>query len=223
MIPERETMKRISLITIALCLPLVLCGPAHAQHFGPYVGAFFGGDALMSARSNDDLGKFSLTFDPGMLGGAVAGWDFAPSNPVGEGRIELEYTRRSNQLDKVKFVEGTFKGSGKVTADSLLVDFIGVMRDKKAWAPYAGIGLGAARMEASDLKVTGQPFSSGTSVVFAYQFGTGVDFTLTDHLNLDIGYRFFGTVNPKFTEASGRKFEMDYFSHNVILGLRVGF
>jgi opacity protein-like surface antigen len=195
-----------------------------AQHTGPYVGAYFGGNALLTARSTDSLGNFSLKFDPGMQGSAVAGWDFAPSNPVGEGRIELEYTRRSNRLNQVKFVEGNFKGGGSVIADSLLVNFFGVYRDKSPWSPYAGIGLGAARMEASNLKVGGQPMASGTSpLVFAGQLGVGMDYSLTDQLTLDLGYRFFGSTKPKFTDVNGHKFDMDYYSHNVIFGLRYGF
>lgn len=216
-------MKKTCQMIIALCLPLLLCGPAMAQHVGPYVGAFLGGNALMSAKSSDDLGSFTLEFDPGLHGSAVFGWDFEPGNPVGEGRIELEYTRRSNSLDKAKFAEGSFKGGGSLIADSLLLNFFGVFHDNRQWAPYVGLGIGAARIEASDLKVTGQPLSSDSSVVFAYQVGTGVDFALTDRLSLDLGYRFFSSTSPKFTEANGRRFEMDYFSHNAILGLRLGF
>jgi opacity protein-like surface antigen len=177
----------------------------------------------MTSEATDDLGRFSLKFDPALQGSVVAGWDFAPGNPVGEGRIELEYTRRSNPLDKVKFVEGSFKGGGDLTADSLLLNFFGVFHEDRFWAPYAGVGLGVARIEASDLQVTGQPLSSGSAFVFAYQLGVGLDFTLTDYLSLDIGYRFFNTTQPKFTEANGHKFEMDYFSHSAILGLRFGF
>ena len=216
-------MKRTCQIIIALCLPLLLCGPVRAQHSGPYVGAFIGGNALMDAESSDDLGSFSLKFDPALQGSAVLGWDFEPGNPVGEGRIELEYTRRSNPLDKVKFAEGSFKGGGNVTTDSLLLNFFGVFRDDRPWAPYVGVGIGAARIEASDLQVTGQPMSNDSNFVFAYQLGTGVDFALTKRLNLDLGYRFFGSTKPRFAETNGHKFAMDYFSHSAVLGLRVGF
>jgi opacity protein-like surface antigen len=216
-------MKRTCQMIIALCLPLLLCGPVQAEHSGPYVGAYLGGNALMTAKGSDDLGSFSLKFDPALQGSAVFGWDFEPGNPVGEGRIELEYTRRSNPLDQVKFVEGSFKGGGNVTADSLLLNFFGVYRNKSRWLPYVGAGIGAARIEASDLQVTGQPLSNDSTFVVAYQAGTGIDFALTDRLSLDLGYRFFGCIRPKFTEANGQKFEMDYYSHNVILGLRLGF
>jgi OOP family OmpA-OmpF porin len=216
-------MKRTCRMIIALCLPLLLCGPVQAEHSGPYVGAFLGGNALMTAKGSDDLGSFSLKFDPALQGSAVLGWDFEPGNPVGEGRVELEYTRRSNPLDQVKFVEGSFKGGGNVTADSLLLNFFGIYRDKSRWSPYVGVGIGTALIEASDLQVTGQPLSNDSAVVVAYQLGTGLDFALTDRLSLDLGYRFFGCIRPKFTEANGHKFEMDYYSHNVILGLRLGF
>jgi opacity protein-like surface antigen len=216
-------MKRTCQMIISLCLPLLFCGPVRAQHSGPYLGALIGGNALMTTEGSDDLGNFSLKFEPALQGSVVAGWDFEPGNRAGEGRVELEYTRRSNPLDQVKFVEGNFKGSGNMTADSLLLNFFGVVHDKSQWSPYAGVGIGAVRFEASDLKVNGQPMSSGSVVVLAYQVGGGIDVALTDYLNLDLGYRLFSSSRPKFTEVNGHKFEMDYVSHNAILGLRVGF
>lgn len=216
-------MKQIYRICTTLSLMLLLCGPVQAQHSGPYVGAFFGGDMLMPAKSSDTSGDFRLKFKPDFLGSAVIGWDFEPGDPAGEGRVELEYSRRSNKLDQVKFVEGKFPGSGTVTAESLLVNFFGVYHDATRFAPYAGFGAGAARIEASNLLVTGFPMSSGSDVVFAYQAGVGVDCRLTDYLNLDLGYRFFGSVRPTFTEAGGKKLRMEYLSHNIVLGLRLGF
>ena len=215
-------MKRTGLTILASCLSLFFCGPASAQHSGPYVGAFVGGSSLLTTKASNSLGNFSISFDPNLTGSAVAGWDFEPGNPLGEGRIELEYTRRSNTVDQMKFVEGSFKGGGKVTSDSLLVNFFGVFHDAGRWAPYAGVGAGVARMEASSLQVGGNPMGSGSSVVLAYQLGAGLDVALTNYLNLDLGYRFFGSSKPSFTEVSGRKFDMNYFSHNAVLGLRVG-
>ena len=217
-------MKRTCQMIIALCLPLLLCVPAMAeQHTGPYVGAFFGGNMLMTFEGKDNQGNFDFEFDPALQGSAVIGWDLEPGSQVGEGRIELEYTHHSNSLDKVKFVEGSFKGGGDLTADSLLLNFFGVFRGDRRWSPYVGVGAGAARIEASDLKVAGQPLGSGSDFVFAYQFGTGLDYALSDRLSLDLGYRFFGSFRPQFTEANGTKFKMDYYSHSAVLGLRWGF
>jgi opacity protein-like surface antigen len=211
-------------IMIALSLPLLFCGQVRgAQHSGPYVGAFLGGNMLTGAKSTDDQGSFNLMFNPALQGSVVLGWDLEQKNPLGEGRVELEYSRRSNPLDKAEFVEGKFKGSGDLTVDSLLLNCIGVYRSESRLSPYGGVGIGAARIDASGLKVTGQPLTSGTATVFAYQLQTGVDHALTKSLSLDLGYRFFSSTRPRFTEASGHKFETDYFSHSIVLGLRYGF
>lgn len=220
---RKENMKRTCRTIIALCLPLLLCGQVQAQHSGPYIGTLLGGNALMNAKASGDQGDFSLTFDPALQWSTVLGWDFEPGNPVGEGRVELEYTRRGNRLDQTKFANGSFKGSGDVTADSLLLNFFAVFHDGSRFSPYAGLGIGAARIEASGLQVAGFPMGSGSSNVFAYQVGAGVDIALTDHLALDLGYRFFSSTRPVFTEVNGDNIEMDYTSHSAVLGLRLGF
>jgi len=216
-------MKRTYQLIIALYLPLVLCSQVQAQHTGPYVGAFLGGNYLVTSKGSDDLGSFGLKFDPALQESAVVGWDFGSSNPIGEGRVELEYTHRINPLNEVSFSGGSVKAGGDVVVDSLLLNCWGVFHNRSPWAPYVGLGAGAARMEASGLKVIGQPFASGTSTVFAYQLGAGIDYALTNYLNLDLGYRFFNSTQPRFTEANGHKFKMEYFNHSAVLGLRVGF
>jgi opacity protein-like surface antigen len=215
-------MKTICWIVIALCLPLLLCGTATAEHSGPYAGAFFGGTLVPSSKGSDNQGSFGLEFNQGWQGSAVLGWDFEPGNPVGEGRIELEYSHRRNAFDTAKFVEGSVKGSGNLTSDSLLLNLYGVYHGDRFWSPYIGAGAGAARV-ASSLKVTGQRLSDGSDIVFAYQAGAGIDFSLTNALSLDLGYRFFDTLSPKLSGVNGRKLTLDYSSHSVVLGLRWGF
>lgn len=216
-------MNRAYRTIITLCLPLLLCGEVQAMHAGPYVGAFFGGNALMTAQGTDAKGDLGLSFKPAILGSAVLGWDFEPGNPVGEGRVELEYSRRSNPLDQVKFVQGSFMGGGNVVSDALLLNCIGVSRDSSRWSPYFGVGIGAARIKVDDLTVTGAPLGTGSDNVFAYQILTGFDVALSDHLSFDLGYRFFGSASPRFTESNDLKGRMGYLNHSVVLGLRVGF
>lgn len=216
-------MNRAYRMIITICLPLLLCGEVQAMHAGPYVGAFIGGNALMIAQGSDAKGDFGLSFKPAILGSAVLGWDLEPGNPVGEGRVELEYTRRSNPLDQVKFVEGSFKGGGRVASDALLLNCIGVSRDSSRLSPYFGVGVGAARIKVADLTVSGVPLGTGSDTVFAYQILTGFDVALSDHLSFDLGYRFFGSASPRFTESNGLKSRMEYLNHTVLLGLRVGF
>lgn len=216
-------MKRTYQLIISLCLPLVLCSQVKAQHTGPYVGAFLGGNYLITSKGSDNQGNLSLKFDPALQESAVVGWDFGPGNPIGEGRVEVEYTHRSNPLTEVSLAGGNVKAGGNVVVDSLLLNLWGVFHNRSPWSPYCGVGLGAARMEASGLKVAGQPLASGTSTVFAYQLGGGIDYALTENVSFDLGYRFMGTLRPRFTEAGGQSMKMDYFSHTAQLGVRFGF
>ncbi|MDR3581207.1 MAG: outer membrane beta-barrel protein [Oryzomonas sp.] len=217
-------MKQTCRMILALCLPLLLCGPAWAAHSGPYAGVFLGGNALMAATSNDSLGEFDLRFTPGLLGSAVVGWDFEPGNAAGEGRIELEYSHRINQLDKARFADGVAPAGGNLTADSLLFNFYGVFHgEDRSWSPYVGAGLGAVRIVTSDLTVTGGPLSNDSALALAYQLGLGIDYALTERLSMDLGYRFFSSTRPKFSEVNGPAFKMDYLNNSVVLGLRVGF
>lgn len=216
-------MKRIYVTILVLCAPLLFSISAQAQHSGPYVGAFFGGNALMKAKSSSLGVDSAFEFKPAPTGSAVLGWDLEPGNPLGEGRLELEYSRRSNPLDKVNFSGWSAAGGGKMTADSLLFNCIGVFRDETTWSPYLGLGLGAAQLKADNLTVTGKLLSNDSAVVFAYQVQTGFDIELSKYFSLDLGYRYFSTARPTFAEANGRKFTMDYVNHSAVLGLRVGF
>lgn len=216
-------MNKFSLSIAVLGFLLIFSVPTRAQHSGPYIGAFLGGSALMNSKSSDNLGDSRLSYKPALMEGTMVGWDLEPGNALGEGRLELEYSRRSNSLDKATYNTGSVPGGGKMTADSLLFNCIGVFRDDTIWSPYLGLGLGAARLKADNLTVTGKLLSNDSAVVFAYQVQTGFDIELSKYFSLDLGYRYFSTARPTFVEASGRKFTMDYVSHNVVLGLRVGF
>ena len=202
---------------------LALVSPLWAQNPGPYLGVFVGGQFLTPSESSDSLGTFNLEYQPAPSGSVVLGWELEPGSNIGEGRVELEYTRRSNRLDQAEFSEGKVSAEGDLTADSLLFNAFGVYRSSSVWTPYLGAGLGIARITAADLSVTGQPLSDDDALVFAYQFGVGADIAITDFLTLDLGYRLFSTAKAKLRNANGEEFKMEYLSHSAMLGLRLSF
>ncbi len=217
-------MKRNSILSLVIAMILLLfVGTVSAHASGPYVGLYAGGNVPGSSTAHDTAGDFGLSFTPAVQGSAVLGWNLEPGSSVGEGRIELEYSHRSNRLDKVTFVEGTVAGGGELTSDSLLFNCFAVSREPGSYHPYLGVGAGAARVVAANLTVSRQPFSNDSSIVFAYQAGIGIDISLTKHLTLDLGYRFFATTPVRFTEVGGRVLAMEYTSHAAVLGIKAGF
>jgi opacity protein-like surface antigen len=97
----------------------------------------------------------------------------------------------------------------------------------EAIRPYVGGGVGIGRLDV-DLETSG-----GVSVIndsdwaFAYQVGAGFAFGITPGAAIDIGYRYKVINNAELeaTAPSGAGFdvETDYKSHNVLVGVRIGF
>jgi opacity protein-like surface antigen len=92
--------------------------------------------------------------------------------------------------------------------------------------PYIGGGVGLGRLDV-ELDTTG-----GTNVIddsdwaFAYQLGGGIAFGLSPNIGVDVGYRYKAINNAEIEASAGGgtvDVETDYKSHNVLLGLRVGF
>jgi opacity protein-like surface antigen len=200
-----------------------LASPLWAQHSGPYLGILVGGQLLSPAESEDSLGLFNLEFRPAPSGSVVLGWELEPGSNLGDGRIEVEYTRRSNRLDQVEFKEGKVKGDGDLTVDSLLFNTFGVYHSASRLTPYFGAGIGVARIVAADLTVSGQPLSDDDVLVLAYQLGAGFEVELTQSWALDFGYRLFSATKAKFTEDNGDEVKTEYLSHSAMIGLRFGF
>ena len=206
----------------AALLVLVTAAPVRAQ--GPYVGIQGGGLYVDEAQSSDDLGKFNLDYKIGYLASATLGYDLADRFPeIGKGRMELEGAYRKVDLDKAHFADGKIGADGKLKVRSILFNTFAEYRETVPWIPYVGFGLGYAEVRLENATVSGTPLADDKDHVFAYQFGAGVGFLLGDHLTLDLGYRFFGTTNPKFKMADGSKMKTEYYSHAALLGLRLTF
>jgi opacity protein-like surface antigen len=101
--------------------------------------------------------------------------------------------------------------------------------------PYIGGGIGFGRLDL-DLSMTDTVGNSYTLIDdsdrgFAYQLGAGVAFDLTENIAVDVGYRY-KRINNADLELNADIFtgdleedetEKDYKSHNILLGLRLGF
>ena len=79
------------------------------------------------------------------------------------------------------------------------------------FTPYLGGGLGWANVEFDD-------GAKDDDNVFAYQVGGGLALEMMPLVTFDLGYRYFGTADPNIFGA-----DVDYDSHNIMAGVRIGF
>ena len=193
----------------------LFAGPATASQSGWYAGGMVGLTILHDSDNAFSGGGTTRTeYDVGAGFGAVGGWDFG--NNI---RAELELSYRISGADRQ--LPGAIALDGTTSALALMANgyydfYLG------DWVPYAGFGLGFARI-ASDIDSGGVKIVDDSDVVFAYQFIGGVGYTLTPQVTLTLDYRIFGTSDPELTNTSNVKFDAEYFTQNIMLGARYRF
>ncbi|AMV72481.1 outer membrane beta-barrel protein [Desulfuromonas carbonis] len=217
-------MKQLRQFLMALALVGLLCTTAAAEvHDGLYAGLYGGLPVLEDATAQDALGSYNLETDPGSLYALTLGYELPPGSPVGDGRLELDVARRSNDYSQATFSDTAVSAEGTVSADSLLLNSFAAFRNRSPVTPYLGVGAGVAQLTVDNLVVDGVPLIDDDTLVFAWQAGCGLDIDLTRWLRLDVGYRYFATQNTKFNNTSGNKVKLEYTAHTALVGVVVKF
>jgi opacity protein-like surface antigen len=196
---------------------------------------FFPGSPEPSIESSYDLG-YSVS--------AAVGYKFAGSILKGRvgplyPRTELELVWREHKIDELEIDNdgglGSFVGVGPLTglsesasgevrsASAIYNLWIDVDMPRVPVVPYFGGGIGVAGVWANEVTVRNVQIVDDSDTAFAYQLGAGVGVEVTEWLTLTIDYRWMGAAEPELeTEADGR-FDTEYDSHNLGMGLRYFF
>ncbi len=188
-------------------------------------------------RASDNLGNgvdytIESDFGWGVTGAAGLGLDTGQQvcNTLG-GEIEGGY--RSNGLDEITVhnVSGagvaSFGGVGTAEMDGD-VSALSVMANVRCETPmfngkfYVLGGGGGANISIDALSIGGTSVSvsDDDDWVGAYQVGAGWAFPVNPNADLTVGYRYFGTGDPEFTEATGAEIDTEYGSHNYEDGIK---
>ncbi|MEX0885529.1 MAG: outer membrane beta-barrel protein, partial [Phycisphaeraceae bacterium] len=227
---------RAAVTALALTLGLAHAQPAHAffDHFqasGFYV-AGSGSYTIVHEFDMDDApnlfgmplsGRNKIFADDG-AGFAVAfGYDADPF------RIEGEYSRRSNDIDRIESdptIPPVYSDAGgDITFSSFMANLYYDSQVYEGTDFYFGGGIGVSRVRA-DMHLTEETFFGpidieidGREHVFAYQLMAGIAHSLTERLTVNAGYRFFSTESLDIDDA---RFQAPRV-HILELGLRWDF
>ena len=205
-------IKNIVLLTF-MCL---ICSVSFSSSYGnisPYMAGHLGIALLEDATlSEPGFTSVDMEFDPGL------GLDVAVGNDFGAFRIEGELTYRTNDIDQFTTRGVELEADGDVTALSLMLNAFLDVENETPFTPYIGGGLGFASVSMNDVKVSGIAVNDEDDTVVAYQIGFGVEYAVSEKISLDVGYRYYATDDPDFDGTN-----VEYTSHNVILGVRVSY
>lgn len=206
-------MRLIRIILLGICA-FALPFAASAEDKGFYVGA--GGGANFQRDSDIDGSGASASAD------MKTGWTAAISGGYRYGngwRTELELSHRRNNADKVNGVDTD--GSANATAG--MVNLLYGLKTGTKWTPYAGVGVGAARVKFSDVGTDATNSIDGSDVKFAYQGIAGFGYRVTEEAELFADYRYMGTLDVGANNRAGSDVEGTYSNHVLMAGLRFMF
>ena len=92
------------------------------------------------------------------------------------------------------------------------------------WRPFVGGGVGYAKVWVSDAGVSGVPLADDDERTLAYQLKAGISYSLGNHADLIIGYRYFHTGDLDFADVTGATFSSDgLVTHGVEARFRIRF
>lgn len=95
----------------------------------------------------------------------------------------------------------------------------------KNWTPYVGAGVGCARIsiKTDDTVVRGKDSETN----FAWQAEGGIQYALTEHFSLRLGYRYIDMgsidIHLKYGGSNAGNFKADLAAHEIVLGLGLRF
>jgi len=208
------------LLPLLVLAATVFAATLAAAQPGPYLELRGFGTLATDSETRSSEGSFDLSYDPGGGGSIAIGYDLADAFPeLGQGRIEVEGGYHTLPVDKI----GDAPASGDVTVQTLMLNTFAEYFNRSPWVPYIGIGAGYAEIALDRSTLPAMALADDKDDVFAYQAGLGLGLKAGEHVILDLGYRYFGTLDPEFKRTDGSTVKSDFSSHDLLLGLRLQF
>ena len=174
-------------------LAAVLFCPGSRAQF--YIGGEAGWTGLFDrADTINYITSPIARFNGGFNTGVRAGYEWGPW------RFEEEYSYRQNGARDLVASNFTVNAAGGDRhSNSIMTNVLYDFTPGYPITPHVGFGVGAADVfDGLKLPGIGQVFN-GSSWQFGYQGIAGIRYHLSDAFTLDLDYRYFATIGPKFS------------------------
>jgi OOP family OmpA-OmpF porin len=203
--------KMFSAVVISSLVASPMISHAAASSFinaaaaAPYISGNMGVTILNDSTGSDSTDSVDLEYIPRFgITGAV-GYDSL------KGRVEVEIGYRTNGIDNFRMNGINVPISGDVTSKSVMVNGYYDFRNQTKWSTFFGAGAGVAQVNFDADALLGDE----DDTAFAYQFIAGIGYALSLHTSVDLSYRYFATA-----DLSLNGYDVDYGSHNIMIGAR---
>jgi len=179
-----------------------------------YGGAAFPMKLKNKDNTNDNWNKFKTGGTMGLeVGQYFNEWRFG---------LEAGYKTFDNKDYKTGATEASDPVDGHLRIFSLMANVYYDYAMSANWSLYAGGGIGYGCVKG---KFTNDAIYNGRANTFAYQLMAGVGYDIAKNITLGVGYRFFGTTDPKIAQSGNgaKKGFKNLFVQSVEASVRYSF
>lgn len=205
-------------ISIGLVATVTFVAVAETHADGWYV--FAGVGPSYTEDVSGSIGEVSLRegYDTGFMVHGGTGYR------VGPYRLEGELAYAEHPLDRITLGGSQAASGGDRSTLAGLANFYVDFDTATPWVPYAGAGIGAARVAVNSISASPPLVLDDADTVFAFQLKGGVAYTLSPSIQVSVGYRFFSADDPELKDADGLEVSSEGSQlHTLEAGLRYRF
>ena len=223
-----DVSKIAAAAVLAAATVLAAPGPASAEDNLYFALRGFGGWSDPGDISRTGTGTLSErnTADPAAGGGAALGWKFGDDMPL---RLEAEILHRVRVDVDARDTTNNIGYENNLSSTTAMLELAYEFRSDSAFTPFLGGHVGWARntssVDRTALATNTVTTTENSTDNLAVAADLGVDYALTEVLDLGLGYRFsyLGTVDTG-RMAGGESIEADPFmAHDLVLSLQFNF
>jgi outer membrane protein OmpA-like peptidoglycan-associated protein len=207
-------MTIVTRIVTAMAVLILGTAAAVAQEQGWYIGAGAGVTFPDSADISGGAVSTDADFDTGWAG--VGSLGYAYGNGL---RTEIEVGYRQNDIGDLSGVAG---GTGDSDALNAMINGLYDFHNSSDFTPYVGAGIGWLNLNLDGVTPVGGATLDDSDDVLAYQGIVGIGYSLTEQIDLFVDYRYLGTEDASMRTSAGVNVDVEYDSHTVLAGLRIG-
>ena len=176
---------------------------------------------LPNESSNDGNGVYDQEWYPGFILSSSVGTKLEDGF-----RAEGEFYYANSKLKQVsgtwnRRVYNTERVKGDISSTAIMANVVYDFQNNSRLSPYGMAGIGMSLLSLNELNASNTAMANDMDLVAALQVGAGFSLDLDKRTKIELGYRYFETQNPEFSDATGTPYESVFTSHNFLLGARV--
>lgn len=219
-------MRTLAILAVAGLLPTAALSDTIYGEDGEvlYFGARAGASLVGDTDFNITGASIDNEYQVGALFGVMVGFGAEATDTIGI-RGELELGAQTASVDSHD-VNGA-PGAGPFGDTRQIHSFLNLFGDYQIGNDLTafvggGVGIASIRFRNHGIAATGV-IMDDTQYGLGYNLGLGVGYEYAPGVVVEGSYRYMGTMDVELTSIDGTVSDVNLNSHNLMLGLRVGF